>query len=64
VAFVSPSREAVDAFYAQALAAGGQSKLSPQVHPEYHSTYYAAYVFDPDGNNIEAVHHGRDASSN
>ncbi|MDP9316697.1 MAG: VOC family protein [Chloroflexota bacterium] len=59
VAFASPSREAVDAFYHQALAAGGRDNVAPRIHPEYHATYYAAYVYDPDDNNIEAVHHGR-----
>ena len=58
VAFVAPSREAVDAFYAAALEAGGRDKSAPALRPEYHPTYYAAYVWDPDGNNIEAVHHG------
>jgi catechol-2,3-dioxygenase len=62
VAFVSPSQEAVDTFYAKALGGGGRSKVAPQLHPEYHANYYAAYVFDPDGNNIEAVYHGAGAS--
>ncbi len=57
VAFVAPSREAVDAFYAAALAAGGREKSAPALRPEYHPAYYAAFVWDPDGNNIEAVHH-------
>ncbi len=59
VAFVAPNREAVDAFYAAALAAGGRERSGPAVRPEYSPTYYAAFVWDPDGNNIEAVHHGR-----
>ena len=58
VAFAGPSREAVDTFYAAALAAGGRAKSPPARRPEYHDAYYAAYVWDPDGNNIEAVHHG------
>lgn len=58
MAFVGPDHSAVDAFYAAALANGGRQKLAPGLRAEYHSTYYAAYVFDPDGNNIEAVHHG------
>ncbi len=58
VAFVSPSKEAVDTFYASALVGGGRSRVPPQLHPEYHAQNYAAYVFDPDGNNIEAVYHG------
>lgn len=59
VAFVAESRDAVDAFYAAALAAGGVSKHPPARHPEYHAGYYGAFVYDPDGNNIEAVHHDR-----
>ncbi len=62
IAFVSPSREAVNAFYVNALATGGRSHVPPGLHPEYHATYYAAYVLDPDGNNIEAVHHGHSVS--
>lgn len=58
VAFISPNPEAVDAFYQAALAAGGRSKRPPGLRPEYHAEYYGAYVWDPDGNNIEAVHHG------
>jgi catechol 2,3-dioxygenase-like lactoylglutathione lyase family enzyme len=51
----APSAEAVDAFYAAALAAGGTSDGAPGVRPEYHQTYYAAFIRDPDGNRIEAV---------
>ncbi len=58
VAFVAESREAVDAFYAAALAAGGTARAAPRVREEYSPRYYAAYVNDPDGNNIEAVYHG------
>jgi catechol 2,3-dioxygenase-like lactoylglutathione lyase family enzyme len=58
VAFLAESRAAVDAFYAAALAAGGRPNEPPALRPEYHANYYAAYVYDPDGNNIEAVHHG------
>ena len=58
VAFVAESREAVDAFHA-ALAGGGRDKSPPALRPEYHPGYDAAYVWDPDGNNIEAVHHDR-----
>ena len=59
VAFVAPSREAVDVFCAAALATGGRGKSAPASPPEYSPTYDAAFVWDPDGNNIEAVHHGR-----
>ena len=57
VAFSAPSREAVDAFHAAALEAGGRDNGAPGPRPEYHAGYYGAYVFDPDGNNVEAVHH-------
>jgi catechol 2,3-dioxygenase-like lactoylglutathione lyase family enzyme len=58
VAFVAESREAVDAFHGAALAAGGTQRAVPRVRQEYSPRYYAAYVNDPDGNDIEAVHHG------
>jgi catechol 2,3-dioxygenase-like lactoylglutathione lyase family enzyme len=58
VAFVAESREAVDAFFAAAIATGGTEIRGPGFRREYHAGYYAAFVFDPDGNNIEAVHHG------
>jgi catechol 2,3-dioxygenase-like lactoylglutathione lyase family enzyme len=57
VAFSAPSPEAVDAFHAAALEAGGRDNGAPGPRPEYHGGYYGAYVFDPDGNNAEAVHH-------
>jgi hypothetical protein len=47
----------VDAFHRAALAAGGQDNGGPAERP-YHPGYYAAFVLDPDGNNIEAVYHG------
>src|SRR5690606_988746 len=56
-AFVASSRAEVDAFYAAALAAGGSDNGAPGPRPQYHPDYYAAFVFDPDGNNIEAVCH-------
>ncbi|HEX5933225.1 MAG TPA: VOC family protein [Pseudorhizobium sp.] len=55
VAFTAGSRRDVDAFYAAALSNGGRDNGPPGVRERYHSTYYAAYVLDPDGNNIEAV---------
>ena len=58
VAFVAESPEAVDAFFSAALGAGGRQKLRPGLRREYHGGYYGAFVYDPDGNNIEAVHHG------
>lgn len=58
VAFVAGSRAAVDQFFADALAAGGIAQRPPGEVPQRHPGYYAAYVVDPDGNSIEAVHHG------
>lgn len=57
LAFQAPSREVVDAFHATALANGGKDNGAPGERP-YHPGYYAAFVLDPDGNNIEAVFHG------
>ncbi len=48
----------VDAFHAAALAAGGADNGLPGLRPRYHPGYYAAYVYDRDGNNLEAVFHG------
>lgn len=58
VAFAAPDRAGVEAFYKAALAAGGRDNGAPGLRPEYHPGYYGAFVLDPDGNNIEAVHHG------
>ncbi|SFS03162.1 Catechol 2,3-dioxygenase [Stenotrophomonas maltophilia] len=55
VAFACTGRAQVDAFHAAALAAGGRDNGAPGVRPWYHPNYYAAFVLDPDGNNIEAV---------
>ena len=57
VAFAAPSREAVDAFYRAGLAAGGKDNGPPGLRPHYHANYYAAFVLDADGNNVEAVCH-------
>ncbi len=57
IAFVAESRDQVDAFYAAALGTGGQCNGPPGVRPQYSGQYYAAFVFDPDGHNIEAVCH-------
>jgi catechol 2,3-dioxygenase-like lactoylglutathione lyase family enzyme len=57
VAFVAASRAAVDDFYRAAIAAGGRDNGAPGLRPHYHANYYGAFVFDPDGNNIEAVCH-------
>jgi catechol 2,3-dioxygenase-like lactoylglutathione lyase family enzyme len=58
VAFEASSTEEVDAFHAAALEAGGRDNGAPGLRPEYSDTYYAAYILDPNGNNIEAVFHG------
>jgi catechol 2,3-dioxygenase-like lactoylglutathione lyase family enzyme len=55
VAFRAESRAIVDAFYREAIAAGGTSNGAPGPRPEYDANYYAAFVLDPDGYNIEAV---------
>ncbi|MGA9138206.1 MAG: VOC family protein [Methylovirgula sp.] len=57
LAFASPTRAAVQAFYEAALASGGRDNGKPGLRPDYHPHYYAAFVIDPDGNNIEAVCH-------
>ncbi|HTR13732.1 MAG TPA: VOC family protein [Roseiarcus sp.] len=57
VAFTAENRGEVDAFYRAAMAAGGKDNGPPGQRPDYHPNYYAAFVFDPDGNNIEAVCH-------
>ena len=57
VAFTARSRAEVDAFHAAALAAGGKDNGGPGLRSHYHPDYYGAYVFDPDGNNVEAVCH-------
>lgn len=56
-AFTADKRAEVDAFYEAAMAAGGRDNGKPGLRPHYHPTYYAAFVLDPDGNNIEAVCH-------
>ena len=58
IAFAAPDRETVDAFHAAAVEAGGVDNGRPGLRPHYHSGYYAAFVLDPDGNNVEAVFHG------
>jgi catechol 2,3-dioxygenase-like lactoylglutathione lyase family enzyme len=57
LAFQARDRAAVDAFHKAALANGGKDNGAPGERP-YHAGYYAAFVLDPDGNNIEAVFHG------
>jgi catechol 2,3-dioxygenase-like lactoylglutathione lyase family enzyme len=57
LAFQASSREVVHAFHRAALTAGGRDNGAPGERT-YHPGYYAAFVLDPDGNNIEAVFHG------
>jgi len=55
VAFAAGDRETVNRFHGAALAAGGRDNGQPGLRPHYHPDYYGAFVFDPDGHNIEAV---------
>ena len=57
IAFAAPGRAAVRAFFEAAVGAGAEVLHEPRAWPEYHPGYYAAFVRDPDGNNIEAVCH-------
>ncbi|MBD0272823.1 MAG: VOC family protein [Acetobacteraceae bacterium] len=55
VAFRAPSRAAVERFHGAGLRAGGRDNGGPGPRPDYGPTYYAAFLVDPDGNNVEAV---------
>lgn len=57
IAFQAEDQETVDRFHEAALAAGGRDNGAPGER-SYHPGYYAAYVLDPDGTNVEAVYHG------
>ncbi|HEX4382981.1 MAG TPA: VOC family protein [Myxococcales bacterium] len=57
LAFVAPKRGAVDQFYSNALEHSGKDNGKPGLRADYGKNYYAAFVFDPDGNNLEAVTH-------
>ena len=57
IALAAKGRATVDAFYTAAIAAGGQDNGPPGIRAHYHPNYYAAFVRDPDGHNIEAVCH-------
>jgi catechol 2,3-dioxygenase-like lactoylglutathione lyase family enzyme len=63
IAFASPDRASVDAFHEAALAAGARDNGAPGLRPQYHPHYYGAFVYDRDGNNIEAVCHDPEAST-
>ncbi len=54
-AFRAESRAAVQAFHQAALAAGGRDNGAPGLRPDYRPDYFAAFVYDPDGHNVEAV---------
>jgi catechol 2,3-dioxygenase-like lactoylglutathione lyase family enzyme len=60
IAFASPSRGAVKKFHVAALEAGGRDNGAPGIRENYSPTYYAAFAYDPDGNNVEAVCHARE----
>lgn len=55
VAFRAPDRQAVDRCYIAAIEAGGRDNGPPGLRADYSPTYYAAFLLDPDGNNVEAV---------
>lgn len=55
VAFRAANHKAVDAFYQAGLKAGGNDNGGPGPRPDYSPSYYAAFLIDPDGNNVEAV---------
>jgi catechol 2,3-dioxygenase-like lactoylglutathione lyase family enzyme len=57
VAFVAPDEDAVARWHAAALRHGGMDNGPPGLRPEYSGRYFAAFVLDPDGNNVEAVFH-------
>lgn len=58
VAFQAKDRETVERFHRAGLAAGGTDNGAPGLRPSYHPGYFAAFLLDPDGNNVEAVYHG------
>ncbi|WP_434743014.1 VOC family protein [Micromonospora sp. SH-82] len=60
VAFSASTRAAVQAFHDAAVAAGAEVLHAPRFWPEYHPTYFGAFVRDPDGHNVEAVCHHED----
>ena len=57
LAFYARDRAAVGDFHVFGMSAGGRDNGPPGLRPHYHPDYYAAYVLDPDGNNVEAVCH-------
>jgi predicted lactoylglutathione lyase len=63
LAFRLASRSEVEAFFSSAIAAGARDNGPPGLRPQYHASYYAAFVHDPDGHNLEAVCHHRDGAA-
>lgn len=63
IAFMAADRATVDAFHNAAVAAGVEVLHTPRVWPEYHTSYYGAFVRDLDGNNVEAVCHNAEPSA-
>jgi len=57
ICFLAHDRDAVTAFYEVALANGGRGDGAPGLRPQYHASYYCAFVLDPDGHRVEAVCH-------
>ncbi len=57
IAFSAPDRTTVGSFFEAAKAAGADALYEPRFWPQYHADYFAAFVRDPDGNNVEAVCH-------
>lgn len=57
IAFRAQNRKQVDEFYKAAMAAGGRDNGAPGLRPHYHQNYYGAFVYDPDGHNVEVVCH-------
>jgi catechol 2,3-dioxygenase-like lactoylglutathione lyase family enzyme len=57
IAFTAADRATVRQFFEAAVAAGAEVLHEPRLWPEYHESYYGAFVRDPDGNNVEAVSH-------
>lgn len=61
LAFTAENRQQVEAFHRAALAAGGTDNGAPGLRPQYHASYYAAFVIGPDGHNVEMVCHEPEA---
>lgn len=61
LAFRAETRRQVEAFHRAALAAGGKDNGAPGLRPQYHASYYAAFIIGPDGHNIEVVCHEPEA---